>query len=610
MATTDGGPPATPAPPAAAASTTKAPAAARVPPEPRYTRVADLNPAGLFNVGRFACPAAPEEVVMEGAELGTLEERHAVMNDIRDGQLMHGYGFLLRWSPAHVRPRDLDAWRLEGDPLADAAVRLLAGVRRGEIEGPEVLRGDSWRSLTSVEQLEMLESTHPAAAAFLGAARVVPAWVDWEAIAVGQQFFQINAAANSLALLNLSLIGGFGAPKINRVLEATGYLSRNRDLTYRRLFETMQMFVDTVPVGAMRVGGGGWRSVLNVRLLHASVRTWLLDSRHWDVAAWGVPINQEDMVITQLAFSAVLLMGLERLGVAGHISDAAFNGYLHLFRYVGHLVGINEAHNTHMGSYRAAQVMVESIATHIVQPDDSSRRIGLHVIDAISYRQPMPRTHHEMVAMTRRLTGDAYADAIGIPRLDDDALYASACARALAEGGGVMVRTAGGSGSGAVSDGAVAWRVDGKLDLLAVAGALLYGGALWIAAMLLMLSHLPRRLATWLRASRGGSGGNTAAAAANEPVPKAEMVAGAVAFAEGAVARLAWVPYITQMPLVGGLVARGIMASIVALMIGKLGGRRSLFPIRLLPRSSPTGAPPSVTVAPDDPANAYHPHAV
>lgn len=57
--------------------------------------------------------------------------------------------------------------------------------------------------------------------------------------------------------------------------------------------------------GSLHPGGSGWAAVLRVRLLHSAVRTRLMGQSDWDKDAWGVPINQEDLLVTQLAFSQV-----------------------------------------------------------------------------------------------------------------------------------------------------------------------------------------------------------------------------------------------------------------------------------------------------------------
>lgn len=544
---------------------------------------------GHFNVGRFAIPYSVSEPVTCVGSVHSLAERHAELNVVRDGTLLEGYGFMLRWSPNHLRPKELESWRHQGDELADEAVRLLAAHKRGELG---CVPDKATLELTAIERLETLEHAHPAARAFLHHARAVPDWLDWHRLRRGQHLFSENAAACSLNLLNLSLVGGFGAPKINKVLDATGYLTKNRDITYCRLFETMQMFVDCLPAGSLNAGGGGWMSVLNVRLLHASVRTWLVDTHDWNSGEYGVPINQEDMVVTQLAFSIVILMGMERLGVTWHMSDEYMDDYLHMWRYIGYLVGLTEDHNTHMTCIRRAQDMLESIASHIVHPDATSKSIGLHVIDAISFRAPAPRSHHQMVGLTRALTGDAYADAIGIPALDDPALYHAALARIGSKA--ALAATADmGVGGASIADQNPFEGIRTK-SWGAAAGSVLF----WLFGMLLALT-------AWVYATVRRSFTCRKAVDYNAMSEEAiihSLHQDATNFAQRTFRSMQLLPYLVRMPLLGGWVVSAIMAGMTATMEARLGGR-SKFPIRFLPKSRLiTGADPVVGATVDAPS--------
>ena len=80
----------------------------------------------------------------------------------------------------------------------------------------------------------------------------------------------------------------------------------------------------------MLPGGRGFEACLRVRLLHASVRARLA-GRGWDAAAYGVPVNQEDMAATLLAFSYNVLVGVELLK-GRRLSPADEDAYLHLWR--------------------------------------------------------------------------------------------------------------------------------------------------------------------------------------------------------------------------------------------------------------------------------------
>ena len=103
-------------------------------------------------------------------------------------------------------------------------------------------------------------------------------------MARGQAFFRSHAAAAGISLLHLALVGGFSIPKVNKVLNSTGYLSRSEKESRRRVGETSQMIVDCMQPGGLSPGTGmGWKSCIEFAL-HAKVRRRL--------AALHVGMNQ------------------------------------------------------------------------------------------------------------------------------------------------------------------------------------------------------------------------------------------------------------------------------------------------------------------------------
>jgi hypothetical protein len=584
-----------------------------------------------------------------------------------------------------------------GDEAGDKAVLALKSAR-----GADLPHLDSLAALTSMR-------AHVGCAQdFVTEAETVPQWVDWDRIRRGQEFFLRNAGSLCVALLNLALIGGFGAPKINAVLQATGYLTRGKG-TQRRLSETLQMVLDCIPAGALRPGGRGWHSVLNVRLLHAGVRTWLVgsqrshklpadpgvdcsgsrkmhgaeqlpaaskvarhhhphvgdgdhkppipattrtddtstrtatagelphtlataglqastncsgevckspstctprssgsaESSHFDIAANGVPINQEDLLVTQLAFSIVLLMGLERLGVLDAESASEMECYLHMWRYIGHLMGVEPRLNAApMDTLGGAQAMLESIASHVVAPEPCARDITMHVLGSVSHKLPLPRSPLLHVALTRMLAGDWYADALGIPHLTDTDLQAldragraellkqAAASGVQAPGRGTSSpfalppsadgadvhrapSTSGAAGFGAeVSSkpwqpfGAARTAISGIgiATLLALAFAALRGAA-----------HVWSLLASAVAAALVGRRTQLGV-----PADGAEAAAAAVraqADARAVVVRLKVVQWFTHLPWVGLPIARLMLGGAVRVIELQLGGRTH-FPVR------------------------------
>ena len=85
---------------------------------------------------------------------------------------------------------------------------------------------------------------------------------------------------------------------------------------------------------ALLPGGIGWKTALHVRILHAKVRFAILNrkgKKKWNVRKLGVPINQEDMAATALAFSINVLAGIDL--IAGNpVSDQEQLDYLALWR--------------------------------------------------------------------------------------------------------------------------------------------------------------------------------------------------------------------------------------------------------------------------------------
>jgi len=293
----------------------------------------------------------------------TLESRRVVAHGPDDDSIIERFGQSFRWDPAsgHQTVDELEPLRLLGDAPMDAAIEEL-----------EPTPGE--------DMLDALARGAPsgAAAALLASLTAEPPWLDWGLLARGQEVYLRHLPAAGLVLFNVSLIGGFSAPKITKVLEQSGYLVGPPRLAMRRLFDTGRLMVDAFASGpdALRAGGAGWRAAVRVRALHAKVRRRLLrrgggaepsgggggaggggdggGGGRWDVETYGVPINQEDMAATLLAFSYNVLVGVE--AIRGEELPAAEQAaFLHLWRYMGHLLGVAEAHNPCAGGMPLAK---------------------------------------------------------------------------------------------------------------------------------------------------------------------------------------------------------------------------------------------------------------
>ena len=330
------------------------------------------------------------------------------------------YGQRFVWTKLHLTASQLAPLRLEGDAhgLMDAATAEVAG--SGREVGAAVLRSSP--------------GDGTACGACLAAASELPDWVDLDRVGRGQKVFQRYLPHVSVTLFYLSLVGGFSAAVITKVLFATGYLASSPRLVMRRLLDTglflsasrhkhaflrdpqpwCRFLFDVCLDGpeSLRPGGRGFECCLEVRALHASVRT-RLSKRGWDVEKYGVPVNQEDMVVTLLAFSYNVLIGVEFLK-GSRVSEEEEGDYLHLWRYLGHLLGVRDEHNP-CRSYAAAKATLESIVVHILEPDADSKKLAKAMLAAPSGGDATGYAFLTRAELCRYMIGDGLADALDLP---------------------------------------------------------------------------------------------------------------------------------------------------------------------------------------------------
>ncbi len=125
------------------------------------------------------------------------------------------------------------------------------------------------------------------------------------------------------------------------------------------------------------------------------------------------------MCATLLGFSVVVLMGMERAGQLWHVSSRECEDYMHLWRLIGHWLGMPAEFTARMHSVASAQCLLESILPHIINCDESSSRLVFASLRAVAYRAPFFWSMSDLVRVSRIFSGDFLADCIGIPRADD-----------------------------------------------------------------------------------------------------------------------------------------------------------------------------------------------
>ncbi len=171
--------------------------------------------------------------------------------------------------------------------------------------------------------------------AFIKSKRPTPGWFDANRILSGQQVFESYATEIMTLLGVLALPYCYAAAPGNKAL----YLStKMRKQPQKRLADTADFIINVSTKENLTANRIGHIHINKTRLTHAIARHHVLKGE-WD-KGWGLPINQEDMAGTNLAFSYLILAGLNQSGFI--LSDKQKEDFLFLWRYIGYQLGIDE----------------------------------------------------------------------------------------------------------------------------------------------------------------------------------------------------------------------------------------------------------------------------
>lgn len=254
----------------------------------------------------------------------------------------------------------LGPFLLRGDPLADAVVAASAELEPG--------LGFRFFSRAVAQGIATVPEAPEPFRAFFQEAERVPAWVDPIRMERGRRLFLRYGILAGIVLGGRSLVLGYISPAGNKPLVLSGRLEQQAP---RRLAETSRFVQAITEPNGMNVLGDGYQITLKVRYMHAQVRRMIERSGRWNEASWGRPINQHDMAGTTLLFSIAVIDGLRTLGA--DVSREAADDYLHLWRVIGRLMGVDEEILPTCES--DALALAEVIAATQEPPDEDARKL-------------------------------------------------------------------------------------------------------------------------------------------------------------------------------------------------------------------------------------------
>ncbi|GLV40538.1 uncharacterized protein CBL_04339 [Carabus blaptoides fortunei] len=162
----------------------------------------------------------------------------------------------------------------------------------------------------------------------------LPDWFDEEKFKRGQKFFHDNIFAMFFAKFQ-GLLSVLLVPTIIHTLKFTN-MSSTQMTAYKRYMATvMHMYVWYTK--DFRPGSDLWRSLVEVRSRHfcASNRACKKDMNR---------ISQADMALTQFGFMGFVLSRQKMIGIY-YASREELEGFVHVWKVVGHLLGIEDRFN-------------------------------------------------------------------------------------------------------------------------------------------------------------------------------------------------------------------------------------------------------------------------
>ena len=297
-----------------------------------------------------------------------------------------------------------------GDPLADAVIVEMDALGR---EARRIL------NVGIADGLKNLTERPPAITALLQQLETMPAWVDPDMLGRGEvAALSVSPLWYELCAIGSALVHTYASPAIARLLTQTGRLTT---IAPRRLAETgMWAGQATMPGGLLR-GAPGYQATVQVRLLHARIRSSAL-KHGWDTADWGVPISQVDVARTWLDFTLTPYQALAALGI--ELTEVEQNSLYQYWHYIAYLLGLEDSFfYRDVTGHDSARELGHLFDLTIGAPDENSRALTAAMIGAqvellASAPQPlMPRAEFSDLihGVLRRTFGDDLADQLGIP---------------------------------------------------------------------------------------------------------------------------------------------------------------------------------------------------
>jgi hypothetical protein len=245
---------------------------------------------------------------------------------------------------------------------------------------------------------------------------VLPDWADRDLIDLGQQIYIRHGIWISLLLSNKSLPECYACAKGAEVLHRTARLDEQQgsmETFSRRIAETAQFVVFAMSPGGLSPNGRGLVAAQKVRLIHAVIR-YYLRKQNWNSAQYDEPINQEDMAGTLMSFSALILQGLEQIGIT--LEPVEKEAYIHCWRVVGHIIGLHD--DMIPANSADALELGNSILNNQIGASQQGSDLMKALLEFQNKKSAAMMKSDTNIAMMRLMMGQKISDLLGVPVIE------------------------------------------------------------------------------------------------------------------------------------------------------------------------------------------------
>ena len=213
--------------------------------------------------------------------------------------------------------------------------------------------------------------------------------------------------------LYLAMLGFYSLPYCYAFADGAQVLVRSNrilDQIGERLGETTGFVLDIFAPGAFSTQDGAYLSCAKVRLIHAYSRYFIhKHAKDWD-ANFGQPINQEDLLGTNLTFSYIVLRGLTKMGMGPTAKEQ--ETVLGYWKWIGELMGVD----TSFWPTRAKEAFAldKLIRTRQLRPSEAGQKLVQALLNFYKKNIPDPVLTTQLDQLLAFFLGNEAAKALDL----------------------------------------------------------------------------------------------------------------------------------------------------------------------------------------------------